>query len=48
MEPASEREQAIRSTIYEWARTTDERRALGQWAIAQADTLDALNEPVYT
>ena len=48
MEPASEREQAIRSTIYEWARTTDERRALGQWAIAQADTLDALNGPVYT
>ena len=48
MEPLSEREEAIRRAIYDWARTAGELRALGQWTIAQADALEALNEPVYT
>ena len=48
MEPLSEREEAIRRTIYDWARTADELCALGRWAITEAATLEALNEPVYT
>ena len=48
MEPATEREEAIRRTIYDWARIADELRALGHWVIAEAATLEALNEPVYT
>ena len=43
LEPVSEREQAIRTAVDEWAQTAG---ALGQWAMAETDALATLNEPV--